>query len=171
MAAIYRNAYIVIAADVSKDCDTRFLPRMLRLQREKALVEFTEPDGSSFVIFGHSDDNRGHPQLLKARGLFKGLRPLGERAWALQEEVLASRIVHFTSHELFWQCQSSIFCECRELDGELSNAVVNPRLHFRDCIESKEPTLTMWNWETLVNDYMSRAIPAARIDFQRCPAW
>jgi len=162
MAAIYRSAYAVIAADISKDCDTPFLPRTRPdgPQRERALVEVSEPDGSTFVIYGRENNGWGHQQPLRNTGFADpvGFRPLGARAWALQEEVLASRIIHFTPNELFWQCQSSVFCECTDLDGKVANEEFNPRLWFKRCLESEDPNKTLRYWKRLMNNYMSRSI-------------
>lgn len=43
--------------------------------------------------------------------------PLSSRDWAFQERLLASRYVHFTSDELFWECRISVTCECKFLDN------------------------------------------------------
>lgn len=42
------------------------------------------------------------------------------RTWALQERLLATRIVHFSKDELFWECQSQVFCDCTFLDQHRS---------------------------------------------------
>ncbi|KAH6662169.1 heterokaryon incompatibility protein-domain-containing protein, partial [Halenospora varia] len=40
-----------------------------------------------------------------------GFSPLNNRAWALQERLLSTRIVHYGGQEMFWECLS---CACRE---------------------------------------------------------
>jgi hypothetical protein len=37
--------------------------------------------------------------------------PLNKRAWVLQERILSSRILHFDSDQLFWECQELQACE------------------------------------------------------------
>lgn len=100
MAAIYKNAYIVIATDISEDCNRRFLPRRSAGQSERILTNVTESDNSTCIIYGRR--TRGHRDPLKCRESYSenSIRPLGERAWALQEEVLASRTIHFADTEL-----------------------------------------------------------------------
>ena len=37
--------------------------------------------------------------------------PLHHRAWVLQERILAPRILHFGSKQLFWECKRGLMCE------------------------------------------------------------
>ena len=37
--------------------------------------------------------------------------PLLSRAWVLQERLLASRTLHFTKEQVFWECRSNMACE------------------------------------------------------------
>ena len=39
-------------------------------------------------------------------------QPLSSRAWVLQERLLSTRILHFTSSELVWECKSESYCQC-----------------------------------------------------------
>lgn len=45
------------------------------------------------------------------------LYPLLRRAWVYQERLLSRRIVHFTPHELVWECKSDAHCECGQIKG------------------------------------------------------
>ena len=38
--------------------------------------------------------------------------PLFNRAWALQERLLAKRIVHLTPEEMVFECMCGRMCEC-----------------------------------------------------------
>jgi hypothetical protein len=49
--------------------------------------------------------------------------PLLTRAWVFQERLLASRVVHFSHHELVWECNQTGNCQC---DGY--KAEFNPKL-------------------------------------------
>jgi hypothetical protein len=47
--------------------------------------------------------------------------PLLNRGWVYQEQLLSHRMLHFTRHELLWECNSTTGCECgwyRFDDGE-----------------------------------------------------
>ncbi|KAH9206809.1 hypothetical protein DL95DRAFT_249173, partial [Leptodontidium sp. 2 PMI_412] len=37
---------------------------------------------------------------------------LQTRAWVLQERMLSRRILHFCHHELVWECDTHVTCEC-----------------------------------------------------------
>lgn len=37
--------------------------------------------------------------------------PLHRRAWVLQERILAPRVLHFGSKQLFWECKQGLLCE------------------------------------------------------------
>jgi hypothetical protein len=41
---------------------------------------------------------------------------VGQRGWILQEKLLARRVLHFSSHQLFWECREHQACE-RYPDG------------------------------------------------------
>jgi len=47
----------------------------------------------------------------------RDLFPLLRRAWVYQERLLSRRIVHFTPHELVWECKSDAHCECGQIKG------------------------------------------------------
>lgn len=42
--------------------------------------------------------------------------PLVKRAWTLQEQLLASRMVHFSPSEMIWECRTRLLCCCKQLD-------------------------------------------------------
>ncbi|RYP04523.1 hypothetical protein DL765_010165 [Monosporascus sp. GIB2] len=63
-----------------------------------AWTEFTHPN-----LGGHDTDWERWPLL--------------QRAWVLQERLLAPRVVHFASEELFWECREQETCECGSLRG------------------------------------------------------
>jgi hypothetical protein len=40
--------------------------------------------------------------------------PLLLRAWANQERLLSTRVLHFGPDEMIWECQTDFWCECQE---------------------------------------------------------
>jgi hypothetical protein len=44
-------------------------------------------------------------------------RPLGTRAWIMQERLLAPRVVHFAKTQLYWECVTRRTCEGNEVAG------------------------------------------------------
>jgi hypothetical protein len=53
-----------------------------------------------------------------------GGQPLTERSWALQEQMLVTRMIYFTDSEMKWECKSQLRCECMVLDhNDLSEMI------------------------------------------------
>jgi hypothetical protein len=114
MAAVYQNAFIVLAATRSKDGNGG--------------IFCTQPFPQSVLIDG--ENKNGLPMDLTARkgvphwnelGAFQLTFPLVKRAWAFQERLLARRIVHFCEMELVWECREHSTCQCGCFDpGEVA---------------------------------------------------
>lgn len=123
MAAYYSNASLVIAADQAGDSTQGFLDALggyshstQHLSTE--IGQITNPDSSISRIYKRvlgnvSYTSRHHQHLLES--------PLNTRAWALQENLLAKRIVHFAEREMFWECIEDLKCECMEVDHTTSS--------------------------------------------------
>jgi Heterokaryon incompatibility protein (HET) len=124
MGQIYQNACFVLSADVASGADigflkgTRDVPTMvvdlaLELRHE-------EPD---LMLTVCEQSEGGYPDAI--HDLFwtsewgyngetaeDGKNPTFHRGWCLQERYLTTRIVHFTSSEMFWECRQMTCCEC-----------------------------------------------------------
>jgi hypothetical protein len=112
MAAIYQNAYLVISADSAADVNEGFLAQTGH--RAKGVpIAFVKRGGAT--IYARSKHIHGNPTPL-FRKMGNG-PPVQKRAWTLRERVLANRPVHFAGTEMLWECQSSLRCECIELDN------------------------------------------------------
>ncbi|KAF4944055.1 hypothetical protein FSARC_14775 [Fusarium sarcochroum] len=151
MAAIYKNAYLVLGADMSPNSQRGFL------DVEKGGYHGNgEPiavvDNGKISVYAR----REHPRNNSSIGAHPVSRePLSDRAWSLQEQLLASRMVHFTSKEMVWECQSKLLCQCMELDRRSSEPSYQLSLrHFLD-LPFPEKFKT---WYKLVNEVMQRCI-------------
>ncbi|KAK7959642.1 heterokaryon incompatibility protein-domain-containing protein [Apiospora aurea] len=65
------------------------------------------------IVYARSEDNSNN-DYRGARPLID--EPLSRRAWTLQEQILASKMVHFASREMVWECKLTLSCECMQLD-------------------------------------------------------
>jgi hypothetical protein len=54
--------------------------------------------------------------------------PLAKRGWALQERLLPSRTLHFTSKQVFWECHQKVACETFPEEFPTSIAYANSYL-------------------------------------------
>jgi hypothetical protein len=64
--------------------------------------------------------------------------PLGERAWVLQERLLAPRTLHFGSSQIFWECDSLTACE--EFPAEFPPSLLHEDFYFR----KRHITIELW---------------------------
>jgi hypothetical protein len=93
------------------------------------------------------------------------------QAWTLQEEVLPARVISWTSKGLEWQCRSAHF------DADFPLGQLEPHDRHRNykeiCLSrelfhsSGSLTKEVDIWYSLLEDFMSRAIPNIPIDCQR----
>ncbi|KAM7198970.1 HET domain containing protein [Rhypophila sp. PSN 637] len=118
MASIYQQAYFVIGANVSPNADGGFLDygrkgfccegKAVGVVEEEQTVIYARSTGC------HSD----HGVDMMLGGSLHSRGPLGQRAWTLQESLLASRLVTFEEPEIVWKCTSATFCQCAYRDQQ-----------------------------------------------------
>ncbi len=95
MGDVYSNSFCTIAATASPDCTFSFLNRT------------TAPPIVKLPTVGAFDNPCFYATLKTQPELELELDPLSTRAWALQERILASRVIFFTKQRLYWQCACS----------------------------------------------------------------
>ncbi|RYP04609.1 hypothetical protein DL764_004346 [Monosporascus ibericus] len=106
MAAVYSGARVVIAENRARDSQMGiFHVREGGLERPGA--EIVIPN---FGTEGEEGGERGGAQLLYPGDErpwvdgFNASEPLAERGWALQERVLARRVLHFNNRQMYFEC-------------------------------------------------------------------
>ncbi|KAK7756356.1 hypothetical protein SLS62_001582 [Diatrype stigma] len=109
MHHIYGNAFLVIAATENTS------PRDGIFSSRPPPVKFTfERAGKSYPITIRPDDHspwREKHRVVETQSVPR--QPsLHTRAWAYQERLLSTRIVHYTATELVWECNTCCRCEC-----------------------------------------------------------
>lgn len=113
MGDVYKNAVLNIAATGASDsnggCFTNRDPALV--QRIEMKMSWTWGPGQ-YQIFD---------QALWRHGVT--CAPLNTRAWVIQERVLAKRVLHFGSNQIYWECGERVACETfpEMLPMELSN--------------------------------------------------
>ncbi|KAE8447426.1 hypothetical protein EG329_010840 [Mollisiaceae sp. DMI_Dod_QoI] len=127
MSDIYGNSSINIAASSAVDGSAG-----LFFDRHAALKSYVQTDDTVFYDC--------------IPGLFNAIledSPLSARGWALQERVLPRRTLHFTSREIFWECDGFIACETFP-DGIPSSA---------PFVEIQKRPMDRATWKGLVEKY------------------
>lgn len=112
MVDVYSNAHIVIAASRSDDCNKGCFH-----ERQGRPTEIIDLPGGLEAVHATTMFQTDQNVLLPADGKFRG-EPLSTRGWALQERVLARRIVHYNSRQLYFECAAGILAE----DGSCSQS-------------------------------------------------
>ena len=93
MNSIYGSATVTIVAARSSSATEGFLGERLPGPREGSIVSYRCFDGELGSII-----------LVKLNDGFESVAPIDERAWALQERLLSSRIIEFGSRQTRWIC-------------------------------------------------------------------
>ena len=151
MAAIYQHAFLVIGADTSSDSEGGFLDVQGGGYNGDRWPVATVDNN---VIYARSE-HRSNNNHQGAHTL--DCEPLSARAWALQEQSLSSRMVHFASKEMVWECKSALRCECMELDRE--GHAPYPPLSLRTLTSSPNSFPAKFrDWYALVDQVTYRSL-------------
>jgi hypothetical protein len=127
MYRLYGAAYLTLSASHGSDGDAGIFPRD-EMGRTTALeVQLKASDGDITTVcvevkaIPHLDKNsqvhKAYSTEDGAIGLNSHADVLQTRGWVLQERALSTRIVHFNSQELVWECRSGTSCQCGQLSG------------------------------------------------------
>lgn len=95
--------------------------------------------------------------------------PLYRRGWVLQEEVLASRLLKFGSHQMNWECRHSAFWESLPTAEQPEiksiwrpkNSALRSWIYDRIDVEqssNRKKRETFGCWYELINNYSGRAL-------------
>ncbi|KAF1942387.1 HET-domain-containing protein [Clathrospora elynae] len=147
MGSIYQNSYITISATNSGDGSARCLGE----RRKPVKIPFQNTTGKEFAlrarkILDHLPDNAPNG------GPAKPIGPLTSRAWALQEHVLSTRILHYTATELLFECNTSYRCECMP---ERKAYPTTPSL-IPKAVASKKTGAVWEAWQRIIEQYSTR---------------
>lgn len=105
MADIYSDAYIVIAANRSDDCNKG----CFHVRQSRPTVTIDLPGGLNAVratLLFQSDQC-----VIQYDGYEFHGEPLSTRGWALQERVLAKRVIHYNSRQMYFECAAGLIAE------------------------------------------------------------
>ncbi|KAK5322659.1 hypothetical protein LTS13_008303 [Exophiala xenobiotica] len=159
---IYENARIVIAATRSRTGDGGcFSTRSPSYEISEAA-----PTGRFYVRkeISHLDMDDQPLENYKTMPLFA-------RAWVFQERLLATRVIHYTEHEIMWECKQDLHCECQGIKNERQWQGMRPSTvkleHWRLLASESDMMQRCMHWSTIVNTYLARSLT---YDRDRLPA-
>lgn len=165
MDSIYRNSYLCIAATESKDSSSGFLKRHDLTHKRPFIYHdlVIQEDVAMSHHMGQATwcDRMGTLVERVERG------PLNQRAWALQERMLAPRILHCTSDEFIWECCKGMRSESHPLLTNGGSGVKDVWRQLvqtppRQELQSKQREAFLEGWSGLIAIYS--AAQFTRID-------
>jgi len=145
MASVYEGAFLTIAASSAAAADQGFL---------------TERPVWNSIPFAWTGEG-SQPRTIQARvepysGLHNGLDdPWSLRGWTFQEQVLANRLISFSTHELQWMCKTTATCECGAIDEATLSTDEFSYLRISQMSTSLEAFAC---WQSLVATYSERTL-------------
>ncbi|KAH0559757.1 hypothetical protein GP486_003728 [Trichoglossum hirsutum] len=118
MSEVYENCYVMISADDSSNSQSGcFMAKPTPNQRSFNVDGCPCPDGPTTRIWCRLTNERNDRQGEACHRLWDvdvpDRSPLDNRGWALQERILAPRILHFGRREMAWECAKQLACECQ----------------------------------------------------------
>ncbi|KAL9619999.1 MAG: hypothetical protein Q9160_005468 [Pyrenula sp. 1 TL-2023] len=116
-------------------------------------------------IFNYQEDPRNTRAVWSQEYFDDALysQPLGFRAWALQERLLAPRVLAFGLGELFWDC-SELPNACESFAGGIAGALGTTRpwkrlkLKQKTISDSEDRETLEGAWSATVEDYTNRKL-------------
>ena len=123
MYETYSNSTLTIAAAGSRRCTKGvFREQLYGLPGRQMSTTFRGTQVYARKV--PLDDHVGNPLAINTSQQYAGrtaekswmLRPLelplARRAWAVQERVLSRRVLYYTTHEMWWDCDTCWLCAC-----------------------------------------------------------
>lgn len=151
MASIYQNSYVTISATHASNGSRRCLSdrqKAVKIPYENTTMK--ELALRARLYSDHHPDADGNPA--------RPTGPLSLRAWALQEHVMSTRVLHYTATELMFECRTYYRCECMP---ERKTRVTTPALIPR-AVASKRPDAVWTAWHRIMEQYSTRALTIPR---------
>ena len=141
MGLYYKQAVLTIAATSAQDVRQPFLiPRERIDENTRPKFNFcNKDDTTSTIIVRQVPDYAGISIVANSS--------LSTRGWTWQENVLSTRIVHFTKTEIIWECRS----QQRFQNGATLKTSVGLACRFASAKDNIEQY-----WKALVADYSKR---------------
>jgi len=147
MGSIYQNSYITISATNSGDGGARCLAE----RRKPVKIPYQNTSKKELALRARKVLDH-HPKDNPDGGPARPIGPLSHRAWALQEVVLSTRVLHYTATELLFECKTSYRCECLP---EQRAYPTTPSLIPR-AVASRNIHAVWDAWQCIVEKYSAR---------------
>ncbi|XXH01376.1 hypothetical protein Hte_007736 [Hypoxylon texense] len=146
MCSIYENAYLTIIASSSDAADVSFLNHGAR----PTTFQYHVPGKPDVILAARAECKNGHHfDLIVGIGNPVVLDPTMTRGWTLQESILPTRAISYSTDELQWHCRSIRSCECQSKAKDQQVASI---------LAGQSHLETLGEWDRLVRIYSQRQL-------------
>jgi hypothetical protein len=157
MGEVYAYSFVTIAATHARNSNEGFLsPRPEVVTKTLGRISCRSSDGTHLTDLGL----REYPASWR-QGVTQSA--LSDRGWALQERVMAPRIIHFGEHMVYWECHQEILSE--------AGLSPNESREYNEMNFNKPTLRQFWNeltqgsfsdelqrWYTCVNEFSKKKL-------------
>ena len=161
MASVYSNGYLTLAGTRSANGKGG-----LFFETHDVEISGATPLDEPYSIFFRQ---RIDHHIEMTDNTTVDLHPLLTRAWVYQERMLSTRILHFGRFELYFECRSSIQCECGFIgyhEGDTGAEVSLVKVEHADALSSlikweADPNTRYFGarlWRTMVTAYTALSL-------------
>ncbi|RSL62810.1 hypothetical protein CEP53_004615 [Fusarium sp. AF-6] len=150
MASVYSNAELTVAATMAgKELFSR------RDGQEYPQVDITDTDEASIFLrrcLPHFTWQEMEYNWFEGDEFVDAERewPLLSRGWTYQEQLLSKRTLHFTRHEIIWECNNAMECEC--------GWYVHSGILEMPGTSQKKQSVESKSWNQIVQEYSKREL-------------
>ena len=144
MCAVFSSATLTLSADGS-DSATKGLYQTDQAMSNFEYKRYIDLDGDKNALVLHIPQD--HLNLSSRVSSMN--QPVDQRGWTMQERLMSRRVLHFTSDEMIWECNTLVECECRR-QSEFSNRDLSNYGRGKDDLNE--------HWRRLVKDYAKRSL-------------
>jgi hypothetical protein len=159
LADTYTNARLVLAADTADGLEKGFLEHNMSMARNKDTNLDSNTELTQKEHFSPS-----HSKAPPCPSPLSLNEPLNNRAWSLSEVIFSTRVIHFTSSSIIWECNSvrhcTLGCSLTFSDDESENDDTSSFRFFRcaDIAQRYTKAELYRRWDRLVEHFTRRQI-------------
>lgn len=181
MCDIYSNAHLVISVDASPSSNFGFLPGRDHIDKKWEEVHVSHEENNHHIVGSVRTHMSNTVVTYDGRAWNgKSVSPLLQRGWALQESMLANRLLRFTVDGMRWECNrihhdltglmsktirtAKLTRNKAHMDGTLKYVLNGPRsdgdeafkCHIIDFMGRSTPASLFQAWYAIVSYYSER---------------
>ncbi|KAH8650588.1 heterokaryon incompatibility protein-domain-containing protein [Tricladium varicosporioides] len=147
MCDYYSSAYLTISASSSKNGTIPFLHDR-DSQWQTKTFPFCCTNGQKVEVLARRHTGSSMAQVIE------DLSPLASRAWCWQENVLSTRVLHYTQSELIFECRTEVVSE----DGAKPRGFYSMGLAQKFSGGGTVERDMYWRWHDLIESYSIREL-------------